>query len=65
MFIDEGFGSLDEESLERALQVLTDLAHGNCMVGIISHVPLLRERIDNRIVVTSTREGSQAHIETL
>lgn len=65
MFIDEGFGSLDEESLMRALTALTKLTEGDRMVGLISHVAQLRERIDQQIVVISTSNGSRiAEIET-
>ncbi len=67
MFVDEGFGSLDEESLNQAVKALEGLADGNCMVGIISHVPELKERIEKKIVVTKNRSrdgvGSVAVIE--
>ena len=67
MFVDEGFGSLDEESLNQAVKALEGLAGGNCMVGIISHVPELKERIEKKIVVTKNRSrdgvGSTAVIE--
>ena len=56
MFIDEGFGTLDDEALERALTALDGLA-GNRLVGVISHVGLLRQRIDRRIRVTRDRDG--------
>ena len=57
MFVDEGFGSLDEESLNQALRALDDLSEGNRLVGIISHVADLKERIDRQIVVTKDRQG--------
>jgi len=57
MFVDEGFGSLDEESLQQAVQVLTGLAEGDRLVGIISHVAELKERIEKQIVVTKDRFG--------
>lgn len=57
MFVDEGFGSLDEESLRQALQALSDLTDGNRLVGIISHVSELKEKIDRQIVVTKDRDG--------
>ena len=67
MFVDEGFGSLDEESLNQAVKALEGLAGGNCMVGIISHVLELKERIEKKIVVTKNRSrdgvGSTAVIE--
>ncbi len=52
MFVDEGFGSLDEESLNQAMKALGGLTEGSRMVGIISHVAELKERIDKKIVVT-------------
>jgi len=57
MFIDEGFGSLDEDSLQQAIQALADLGQGNRLVGIISHVGALKERIDRQILVTKDRTG--------
>lgn len=57
MFVDEGFGSLDEESLQQAMKALTGLAESNRLVGIISHVSELKERIDRQIVVTKERSG--------
>ena len=58
MFIDEGFGSLDSESLEQAIEILDSLATGNRLVGIISHVNELKERIDKKIIIHKTMEGS-------
>jgi exonuclease SbcC len=60
IFIDEGFGSLDEEALDRAVRTLMDLQQGGRMVGVISHVSELRERIDTRLEVRSDRRGSRA-----
>lgn len=57
MFVDEGFGSLDEESLGKAMGALGDLAQGNRLVGIISHVSELKEKIDKQIVVRKDRTG--------
>lgn len=57
MFVDEGFGSLDDESLDQAMRALQNLTEGNCLVGIISHVTELKERIDKQIVVTKDRSG--------
>ena len=63
MFVDEGFGSLDEESLDQAMKALSSLADGNRLVGIISHVADLKNRIDKQIVVTKQRSGgSRAEI---
>lgn len=64
MFVDEGFGSLDEESLNQALQVLMSLGEGNRLVGIISHVGEMKNRIDRQIIVKKEREGgSRAFIQ--
>ncbi|MBD5778591.1 SMC family ATPase [Pelagicoccus sp. NFK12] len=60
LFIDEGFGTLDQEALDEALKALMDLREKGRLVGIISHVPELKERIDVRLEVTATREGSRA-----
>ena len=57
MFVDEGFGSLDDESLDQAMKALSGLADGNRLVGIISHVAELKNRIDRQIVVTKEKEG--------
>ena len=57
MFVDEGFGTLDEAALGQAIRALTDLTEGDRLVGIISHVGELRERIDKQIVVTKDRTG--------
>ena len=56
MFIDEGFGSLDEESLSQAMNVLSKLSEGSRLVGIISHVAELKEKIDKKIEVKKLRE---------
>lgn len=57
MFVDEGFGSLDEESLQQAMESLAGLADGNRLVGIISHVPELKTRIEKQIQVRKDRSG--------
>lgn len=57
LFVDEGFGSLDPESLNQAYRALADLTEGNRLVGIISHVAELKERIDKQIVVTKEKSG--------
>lgn len=63
MFVDEGFGSLDEESLSQAMRALGGLTEGNKLVGIISHVAELEKKIDKKIVVTKDRTGrSKAEI---
>lgn len=63
MFVDEGFGSLDDESLQQAIQVLAGLSEGNKLVGIISHVSELKEKIEKQIVVKKDRAGgSRAEI---
>ena len=57
MFVDEGFGSLDDESLEQAMKALAGLSEGNKLVGIISHVGELKERIDKQIIATKEKAG--------
>lgn len=59
LFIDEGFGALDSESLEQACETLNTLVEKDRLIGIISHVQELRERIDNQIVITKTNSGSR------
>lgn len=63
LFIDEGFGSLDSESLDQALSVLLELKNDHKIIGIISHVRELKERIPTQIVVEKTNDGSTLHIE--
>ena len=58
LFIDEGFGSLDSESLDQACETLMSLVEKNRLIGIISHVPELRERIETQLVVERTPSGS-------
>ncbi len=62
IFVDEGFGSLDDEALDLALQTLMQLREGGRLVGIISHVAELRSRIDARLEVTPNAKGSTAAI---
>ena len=57
-FVDEGFGSLDDESLSQAIQVLLGLTEQQCLVGIISHVNQLKEQIDCKLIVTKNDKGS-------
>ena len=57
LFLDEGFGSLDDESLEQAMRVLAGLTEGDRLVGIISHVGALKDRIDRQVVVRKARTG--------
>lgn len=58
MFVDEGFGSLDDAAREQAIKVLNELAGDSRLVGIISHVNELKEQIDNKLVVRKTEKGS-------
>jgi len=60
IFVDEGFGTLDEEAMDKALETLMKLGEGGRLVGIISHVPELRGRIDARLEVRPTERGSVA-----
>ena len=63
MFVDEGFGSLDENSIEQAVRALAGLSEGSRLVGIISHVQALKQRIDKQIVVSKEKDGgSRAEI---
>lgn len=62
LFIDEGFGALDAESLDQACETLMGLVEKNRLIGIISHVPELRERIDSQLVVDKTGCGSKVRI---
>ena len=57
MFIDEGFGTLDSEALQKAFKALSAITEGNRLVGIISHVELLKEKIDRQILVKKARTG--------
>ena len=58
LFVDEGFGSLDEESLEHVMSVLDTLRDGGRAVGVVSHVADLRGRITHRLAVTKSPTGS-------
>jgi exonuclease SbcC len=62
MFIDEGFGSLDSESLELAMQVISDLSTSKRLIGIISHVEELKNKIENRIDTIKTEFGSKVKL---
>ncbi|MCA1780929.1 MAG: SMC family ATPase [Intrasporangiaceae bacterium] len=65
LFIDEGFGSLDEESLEHVMGVLDGLREGGRAVGVVSHVPDLRTRISHQVVVEKTATGSEVSVRTV
>ena len=63
LFIDEGFGALDSESLDQACETLMGLAETDRLIGIISHVPELKERISRQIVVDKSGSGSRVRLE--
>ncbi|WP_203362483.1 SMC family ATPase [Bacillus sp. REN10] len=63
MFIDEGFGTLDQESLDQAIEALMDIQSSGRLVGVISHVPELKERIEARLEVISTQSGSYTEFQ--
>jgi DNA repair protein SbcC/Rad50 len=65
MFIDEGFGTLDPESLDHAIEALMDIQSSGRLVGLISHVPELKERIDARLEVISSQNGSRTEFHFL
>ncbi|MBS4217637.1 SMC family ATPase [Bacillus sp. FJAT-49711] len=65
MFIDEGFGTLDPESLDQAIEALMDIQSSGRLVGIISHVPELKERIDARLEVKADHNGSKTEFQFL
>ncbi len=65
LMIDEGFGSLDEATLARAMTLLAGLSDGKRTIGVISHVAELRERIPNKIIVTRTPTGSTVRADTV
>lgn len=62
MFVDEGFGVLDNESLEQSIEVLNLLSESDRMVGIISHISELKDRIDKKIVVKKGSAGSTVEL---
>lgn len=60
MFVDEGFGSLDKDSLDKAMNALITISERNCLVGIISHVDILKEKIDRQLIVKKSLEGTSS-----
>lgn len=62
LFIDEGFGTLDENALSSAMDMLSTLAEGNRLIGVISHVQELEQRIEKKIIVQKTKKGSVLNI---
>ncbi|WKY45299.1 SMC family ATPase [Eubacteriaceae bacterium ES2] len=63
MFIDEGFGTLDSESLETAMDILAELTEGDRLVGIISHLEELKNRIDKKIIISKDPQGSSVQVQ--
>jgi exonuclease SbcC len=64
LFVDEGFGTLDDESLEQVMDVLDGLREGGRAVGVVSHVAELRSRIPSQVVVTKSERGSTVQLRT-
>ena len=63
MFVDEGFGSLDESALDRAIRALQEMSATNRTISIISHVPELKNRMERQIIVTGDRiKGSRTEV---
>ena len=62
MFIDEGFGSLDENSRNQAVRVLQEMAGGSKLIGIISHVTELKQEIDDQLIVSKDENGSHVRL---
>ena len=62
MFVDEGFGTLDEAALTQAVDTLCKLSQSGRTVGIISHVAELKERIDSKVIVTKDVRSGESHI---
>lgn len=60
MFVDEGFGSMDEEALDQAIKALQKISESKRLVGIISHVAELKNRMDKQIVVTKKNTGESS-----
>ena len=60
MFIDEGFGSLDETSRNQSVRILKQMAGGSRMIGIISHVADLKQEVEDQLIVTKDENGSRA-----
>lgn len=63
MFVDEGFGTLDEKSLDQAMKTLMDLADEERIVGIISHVPELKSLVQQQIKISKSETGSSVEVE--
>ena len=63
LFIDEGFGSLDQDALDQAITMLSELQMGGRMIGIISHVSELKEQMPVRIEVRASRQGSTVQVQ--
>ncbi len=60
MFIDEGFGSLSDDTRNEALEMLNELSEGNQLIGIISHVSELKAQVETKLIVTKSESGSKA-----
>lgn len=64
LFVDEGFGTLDQRSLDGAIGMLQELTAGNKLIGIISHRQELKEEIPKKVLVEKSRQGSKISIDT-
>ena len=65
MFIDEGFGTLDSESLDNAIDTLIELQDNGRIIGVISHVNELKERIPHKLIVEMDTKGSKAYFNKI
>ncbi|RKZ77212.1 MAG: hypothetical protein DRR19_28125, partial [Candidatus Parabeggiatoa sp. nov. 1] len=65
LFLDEGFGTLDAETLESVTQILESLRQQDRLIGVITHIPALAERLPTQVKVYKSPEGSRLEVEAL